>query len=270
MKAVNLTSNIAVLVSSCDEYADVWDPFFWLFWKYWADCPYPVYLNSVTKPYTSSKVRQILVGSRLGWGDGLLKTLQIIKETTSSKYLILLLDDYLVDRPVDSEMMDKGVNALDSLNGNYLRLFPKPPPDIVIPQYDFIGKISKGAPYRLSLQASLWRLDILMALLRPGDTPWDMELFGSERSNRYDGFYSTYQPFIRYINGVERGAWTSEAVELMNDEGIEIDFSSRGVLTEYTKTVETPLSMLVKQLIPLRARLFLRTLFAKVSGGHVK
>lgn len=266
MNAVNSPSSIVVLISSCDEYADVWSPFFRLFWKYWADCPYPVYLSSVTKPYISSNVRQVLVGSRLGWGDGLLKALQSIRETFSPEYLILMLDDYLLDRPVDSTMLDKGINALDSLHGNYLRLFPKPPPDSVVPQYDFIGKISRGAPYRVSLQASLWRLDVLMDLLHPRDTPWDMELFGSERSRRYNGFYSVYKPLMSYKNGIERGAWTPEAVKLLNEEGMAIDTSCRGETTEFPKN---SLLMLIRQLLPLRVRLSLRKLLSKIGGGHV-
>ena len=36
----------SVLVPSCDAYADLWIPFFALFWRYWSDCPFPVYLGT--------------------------------------------------------------------------------------------------------------------------------------------------------------------------------------------------------------------------------
>ncbi len=39
-------SELAILVCSCDKYADVWEPFFKLFFKFWPDCPYPIYLLS--------------------------------------------------------------------------------------------------------------------------------------------------------------------------------------------------------------------------------
>jgi hypothetical protein len=42
----NSSDNLAVIVVSCDLYSDVWKPFFTLFFKYWNDCPFPVYLTS--------------------------------------------------------------------------------------------------------------------------------------------------------------------------------------------------------------------------------
>ena len=38
----------AVLVTSCDSYSDIWDPFFKLMDAYWQDIPYKVYLNTET------------------------------------------------------------------------------------------------------------------------------------------------------------------------------------------------------------------------------
>ena len=44
----------AVVVCSCDKYSDLWDPYFELFKKFWADCPYPVFLNTETKRQTKN------------------------------------------------------------------------------------------------------------------------------------------------------------------------------------------------------------------------
>ena len=40
-----MTSDSAILILSCDKFSDLWKPFFDLFWKYWPDCPYNVYLK---------------------------------------------------------------------------------------------------------------------------------------------------------------------------------------------------------------------------------
>ena len=42
----------AILVSSCDAYEDVWNPFFALFKKYWPNCKYNIYLNTESKMFS--------------------------------------------------------------------------------------------------------------------------------------------------------------------------------------------------------------------------
>jgi hypothetical protein len=268
----NLDQEIGILVCSCDEYADVWDPFFYLFKSKWDDCPYPLFLSSVTKKYSNPAVHQILVGSRVGWGDGVLKALKLVLKTSSLKYIILMLDDYLLDKKVDTLSVSTCVKALDDLNGHYLRLIPKPPPDRPVAQYDFIGEILKNSPYRTSLQVSIWRVGALMDLIQPNDTPWDMELFGSQRSNQYNGFYSSYKPIISYLNGIERGLWVPESVQFLKNKGIFFDTSSRPVSNNIPIKANSfeNIFNLLKRKMPLKHRMFLRTLYAKLTNKHIQ
>ena len=46
---IDKNSQYAVVVSSCDAYSDAWKPFFKLFFKYWSDCPFPIYLVTNTR-----------------------------------------------------------------------------------------------------------------------------------------------------------------------------------------------------------------------------
>lgn len=80
-----MNSNCAVLVNSCDKYAEAWYPFFALFKKYWSDCPYPVYLNTETKAYSEQEV-QTLNSNKTSWGSRLCDALNRI----DSEYVILL------------------------------------------------------------------------------------------------------------------------------------------------------------------------------------
>ena len=263
--------DVNILVSSCDEYSDLWSPFFALFERYWSDCPYPIYLSTVSTPFSSSIVHQVLVGSRIGWGDGLIKALSIIQQSSPSKYTILLLDDYLLNKRVDSARIQACIHALEALDGHYLRLVPKPAPDIPVPQYTFLGKISKNSPYRLSLQASLWKTETLISLLRPTDTPWDMELIGSERSKQYDGFYCTNRSIVSYLNGVDRGRWVPESREFLTNQGIIVNTSIRPIYTddEFFLDSKSHFKKILRKILPLQQRLFLRTLYAKVFKRHI-
>lgn len=261
-----------ILVSSCDEYADLWDTFFALFHKYWPDCPFPVFLNSVSVPYHSPSIQQILVGSRLGWGDGLLKGLKVLQNIAPCKFTLLFLDDYLINAPVNTKSILYCLSVLTELNGNYLRLIPKPAPDVCLSEYPNIGAINKNSPYRLSLQASIWRTETLLNLLRPAETPWDMEVLGSQRAKKYNGFYCTYHPLIKYLNGVDRGKWVNESVDFLVSEGIKFD-EARGIISDAKNeslSLENKGRNILTRFIPLRFRLLLRATYSKLMKKNIK
>ena len=54
-----MKNKVAFLVVSCDNYCDLWYPFFKTFHKYWSECPYQLYLASNFKQYEDEKVKNI-------------------------------------------------------------------------------------------------------------------------------------------------------------------------------------------------------------------
>ena len=63
--------NCSIIVSSCDNFSDLWEPFFILFFKYWPDCPFKIYLISETKIYSDEKVEMISLKKDMGWASNL-------------------------------------------------------------------------------------------------------------------------------------------------------------------------------------------------------
>ena len=75
------------------------------------------------------------------------------------------------------------------------------------------------------MQAALWKRDALAQLLRPGDSGWNMEAQGSERSRDLHIF--TYarnaDAPIRYLmSAIVRGLWTPEALALCSEHGVKL------------------------------------------------
>lgn len=221
-------SKLSILIVSCDRYSDVWEPFFKLFWRYWSDCPYQVYLGSNQIRYPDPRITPVLTENDRSWAESTRKMIMQME----SDYILLLLEDFLLRKPVNSQDIELCFQALQKLGGGYLRLRPFPKPDSPIQGYPLIGEIKPGAPYRTALQAAIWRKDILLRLLKDGETAWDMELKGSRRSDDVEtGFYCTWKPLIVYRAGVTSGKWVPFAVELCKKEGINIDFSKRSKMT---------------------------------------
>ncbi len=220
----------AVLVMSCDAYQDLWLPFFTLFWRYWSDCPFPVYLGTNTANYQNSRVTTLPVGDH-EWS----KRLRLCLEQIDADYVLLLLEDYFLNEPISTKSIRRNLEALDALAGIVLRLYPLPTgPDIAVPGHAGIGVIHPLAPYRMSAQPSIWNRLELLQLLVDDESIWDFEWQGSVRSReRSGGFYATEGKAFPHRHVVERGEWFWNAARYFGKQQIGCDLTARPVMNPW-------------------------------------
>lgn len=255
-------NQLSVLIISCDLYADIWPSFFSLFWKYWLDCPYPVYLGSNFKQFDHPKLHTLKIGADEDWA----RSAQRMIKGIDSEYVLVLLEDFFFFRSVDTNRVDSLFRALIDLNGAYLRLKPFPRPDNIVPAHSDLGLIEPGAPYRVALQAAIWKKEVFLRLLKFGETPWQMELHGTVRSERMsERFYSVWKPAIYYRPGVTLGKWTPDALRHLQRENIFPNLSVRPVLTP-TETLCLKYSRIMNRImtsVPWKLRRKFGNLFRK-------
>jgi len=237
----------AVLVSSCDAYSDLWAPFFNLFWKYWPDCPFPVYLISNHRKFAHPKVISLCMGDDRSWGQSLRGALSRL----DTEYVLLMLEDFFLRQPVATMDIMACLEAFKKLNGNMLRLVNRPKPDVPVADFPWIGHIRPGAPYRVSTQGTLWRRQMLMDLTRDGESIWQFELQGSRRSDNINKFYSLWNTIMPYgYHVVERGQWFRHEAARFGRLGIGCDFSRRPIMTR-REMLRWRMSMMRGQLLSL-------------------
>ena len=257
-------NNCVVIVSSCDAYEDAWAPFFTLFFRYWPDCPFPVYLVSDTKIYNDYRVTTLNVGYCEFWSDRTKRALEMI----SQKYLINFHEDFLIRERVDNQ---KILNLLDYVRNHdttCLRLNPVAKPDLPYDNKLNLGEISPKAVYRVSLHSSIWNRQSLLGLLVRGETAQEMEMNGTIRSRKMDKlFLSVQDPAINYFEtAIIRGKWTYDGVRLCKKNGIKIDLTKRPI--DYSLKLRTVLDGWRKLNWARKLREFpiLGSVFAKVFG----
>jgi len=221
----NNSSSIGVVVVSCDNYSDLWEPFFSLFKRFWQDCQFPVYLISNYKEYKTQGVISIPVGEDVSWSDNLLTALDKIKE----EFILMWIDDLFLLKKVNTETLECICKEFVKVEGNYLRLNPTVKADSSFNEY--FGVTSKGTVYRASTVLSLWRKDVLQKLLKPGESAWDFEIYGTLRSDKYGGFYAAYKNHFSVLNCVIKGKWQRNALKKISLPGIDIDADKRSVMT---------------------------------------
>ena len=228
MSIENIAEKFAIIISSCDKYSDLWEPFFNLFWKNWKDCPFKIYLITNNLDYNHPKVNLLKIGEDKGWSENLKKGLALIKED----YIFMIIEDHFLINQVDSKNILSLAIRMYQNNYNYLRLNPSLKPDIKIDLY--IGKINQDSIYRTSIPFSFWNKNTLVDLLNDDETAWDFEIKGSERSSKYDNFFATRYHSFKFIHGVKRGIWYRNAIKQLGRMNILIDTKNRNIMRKST------------------------------------
>ncbi|MDO9385853.1 MAG: hypothetical protein Q7T65_04025 [Thiobacillus sp.] len=219
-----MSQSFAVLVLSCDKYADVWPVFFKCFRENFPAGDWPVYLGSNTKKCNEPGVVTILSGSDPDWSTSYKRILEQIPQ----KKVFVILEDLFLSSKVDENVLGTLVKFLFEKDANHIRYWASPAPDLPTDN-SLIGACAKGAPYR-STVCGFWDRDYLLKLLIEGENPWNFEILGSYRTSYSDGFYATTSPLCEFKNMIEKGRWIPASVDWANSNGVSLPLEARPML----------------------------------------
>jgi hypothetical protein len=140
------------------------------------------------------------------WSDGVIKYLQSITD----ELVLILLEDYWLMRTINRAALDTAKALM--LDHPHVVRFDVAADRMFAKNARYIGNMgtldicsAKGA-YSLSFQASIWRREMLLEVMQPGETPWQAEISGSGRLNEKPfGVVGTYQWPICYLIAVNKG-----------------------------------------------------------------
>ncbi len=233
--------NVTIVVSSCDRYGDLWDPFFKLLFKYWHSLKtynkdIPIILISNERDFAAEGVQVYKTGKDASWSSNMMKVLKSVK----TKYVLYLQEDYLIAAPVDErrlqylleKMAQEHVVAIEFQKNSY---FEKQPP---FPGVE--GAVGKDniPPFKASLQAGLWEKSVFESLIKEGESAWDFEKEGTKRSRQIQ------EPFlalvsgipISFVNACHLGFLEESAVTLLEREGMSLKSVGLPLSSDYPLT----------------------------------
>jgi hypothetical protein len=213
-----MKDKVSILINSCDKYSDVWGIFFPLFFKYWPDCPWQIYLGSNEKKYNDPRVITICVGKDKSWAESAF----IMLKEIPTQNILFFLDDFLIFWKVDTSKVVHYYDSFLELNANCLRLRNSPEIYNTVQGYNDLVERPKGESNRVALDIAFWKRETFMNLLKSGENPWQMESEGSIRSNKYKGFYTSKEWVIERRNGLETGKWMRYNLDLIRRENLVI------------------------------------------------
>jgi hypothetical protein len=254
-------NKVALLVLSCDKYADMWEPFFNFLRLNWPDCPYKIYLSTNFKLPIIKDVHILNSNFIADWSTELKSTLNKIPEDN----IILFLEDYFIRKVVKSPDLSYFVNNFIAQNAAYMRLgcfgskYNEIWPYKISPFSKKIGVIDKNAKYLVCLQVALWRKSFLEELLVEGESPWLFEIEGSKRaSEKHEDFlcvkedrlkFDVHGPIVYLCGAITQGVLMQEAIRMARKNNFFIDLTKRPVetkLQEVTRRIRIALPMFVR------------------------
>lgn len=230
----DLMNELTIIVPSCDKYSELWDPHFKLLFKYWPNLngkysSVPVILVSNKLDYKNDRVTSFKTGKDISWSDNIKAALSTVK----TKYVIVLMEDFLMNAPINDERLVDILELLEKTKSPYAEIaldenmFTIGAEKAREPSPDLDGVIirSQDGDYRTSLQACVWNIDMLKRLLVKGESAWDFEIKGTKRSHKIlDKFYLVVKdPVFSYINSVEKGIFHQNAIDYIRSQGIEFE-----------------------------------------------
>lgn len=228
-------NKIAIFVSSFDGYSDLWETFFRIFSINFKNCPYPIYLSSNFKEYKFPNLTNICTGEEISWMHRTIKAIETIKED----YILFMLEDYLIGKKVDNNLIEDAVIFMKKNNVDYYRLLDIPKSEGVFRNINYLGKINAKQKYGVNTICSIWKKDYLIKILYEAnyvESAWDFEVFLCNKFNSYENKFLENccvdrRDILAIKNGVYRGKWFRTTIKYFKNNGIDIDIKDREIMT---------------------------------------
>ena len=263
----NLVSKCVFLYCSCDNYSDLWEPYFNLLNKFWSDISMRVILNTEHKVFQiprdySIKVETFNCYKKCSWSQRLLDILNKIDE----EYVFLVIDDLFIQSKVDNSQFNNMLNLLhDSNNLASIQLrgirqqtyedktHRNESKDIIINNEKY--KFRKISLTKTETFPTIWKKEILFKWLRPWESIWGFEGYGIQRAKQgklKEDVLRLEEPnifnflWVDECSPVINGKWfdSPKIDNFFELNGLNIDFNKRGrisyeeYLTHYVSLLE--------------------------------
>jgi len=254
---MNARAECTVLVCSCDKYADLLRPFCELWRKFWPDCPFDLVLVTESDPGEGLSFDKTIACGRGGnWCSRLVTALSKIE----TPYVLLLCDDYYLEKPVDTALVLKRLGEIRKFDALNLRMIPNPAP-----------KPSNSSPfgggtdlfryrhrtaYCIATQSGIWNREILSRLADGKSSIWEFERYGSfDPIAGEKPILVTPTKEFPFVDAVHKGCWERFGLDVCMRNGVDLSGTKRTLPPLSTRIVEglkaiafrvLPLNLLVR------------------------
>ena len=248
-----MDNRLSIYVSSPDSYSDVLEVYLKCFKKYWSDCPYEFILTTNSRNYEGATC---ICNNKPGdtWIE---RTIAAYSHITS-KYILMMCDDILINGKIDNEKIESILDYMDQNDIKFCRLKPVKQGEKIL-EFPFLNRVSKQMPYAVNLQIGIFRMDYFKQVIGDGTlSAWDIEnKLNTEASIAEDcissDVISANSIVIPFIHGVDKGKWYRKAISFIKKEFPDYKFV-RPVLPIFIELKNYTIGLIQYNLSPRRRK----------------
>ena len=174
-----MSVDVTILCSTFDEYSVAWPYYAHGMKTYWHDRPWPIVFstNFLDPPIGTAAI----CGPETNWTYMTRMALLSIE----TEYFLFTHCDYWLVEQVQIDILMRYLGIMDKHDWDHIQL---------VPSWDVMTRgmqcgedtslfwVAKHSDYRTSNQASLWRTEAYLELLKDGESAWQFEVNGSRRA----------------------------------------------------------------------------------------
>lgn len=260
--STNWKNECAILVISCDKNLNLLKIFFDFFNKNWADCPFPVYLGLEKETPLYPNVNVLCSDTKDFSGR-----VQDYIRQIGCKFLMVILDDFILEKPVCNKDILQYYNLLSSDEKVATITLAWISAASNVTSHPHILQRKWNTEYLMNFQIGLWNASILSALLKEQENAWQAELFGSIRARKYKTYRflnldsDENMPYV-YNRGwlIVKGAWNANEIRRLRLENyVDLFLDGKRILySDFGKVSK-------RQSIPLRLGVLFRKILSKIG-----
>lgn len=221
-----MKKRMCIYVSSPKSYKDVFDVFYACKNKFWTDSRYRFVLST---NYKANYEGVYIINSQNMSDTWVERSIYALPEI-DEKYIMLLCDDLLISKKIDSRYIEHILNYMDKNDIRFCRLKPLNGGKR-IKGHNYLSYVKMNTPYGINLQRGIYRKDYLISLLGDGlKSAWDIEaeLLKEAQGSSSDYFSDVIacnKNIFPVIHAVDKGKWLPKALTFLKHEHIVVSSS---------------------------------------------
>lgn len=250
--------NITILVSTCDNYHDLWSNNKILFDRFWPNHPRIIYFSDKNSFETDFDV---FCAGNVEFSSRLKKVL----DNVTTKYVFLTLDDYLLDAFIDDKSFEFCLNFFEKNNADYFRFFKrtKVKGKFVERRHKIKRLPLTKKAYEINLYPSIWKTESLRRIIKNEEDIWKFEVRMTRRAkeNQYLAFASYDSQIFHFVDTIRKGKYLRGAYKFLKKQNLYIsDRQKRTILETLFLAIRTFFS----EHLPEKIKTFLKQKSGKV------
>lgn len=223
-----MKQDMTIVFIGFDGYSDMWDDCMNLFHRFWKDCPYKVMFVNNTKDVKYENVEVLHAGDDAEWS----RKVQLAVEKADTPYICLLLEDFFVGEPIDTQVIEDTLKLIKEDDIRYFKIVNNNRPlknkDPHYKGIKYLHVVPENDEYGVSLQAAIWKKDYLKEVL--GTENYNAWKFEFDRVKEAEG--KTSEPnkgvlvddrnILKIKHGVMQSKYLPFTVKYFKKKGLDL------------------------------------------------